>query len=963
MRSHPYDLNPARRGPDRTTVWLFRTLGTLLLLLHPLAGDAQETGTIRGEVVNALTRAPVPAAQVFLVGTTQGTLSRADGRFLIPGVPAGTHEVEAKLIGYAPVTATIAIGPGETATVTLEMREQAISLDAVVVTGVGAASRRREVGNSLAQVDVAEMGHRPITNPESLLRASIPGVQGLAGSGQVGGSGSIQLRGVTSVSQGNEPLIYVDGVRLATSRVPPANLEDGRGARVSGMALNELNMGDIERIEVIKGAAATTLYGTEASGGVIQIFTKKGATGEPQWSVSTSQGQNFWPRLSETIRQHPTSLGIENIKRSGWLQRYDASVRGGTENMQYYLSANAADEAGIVDTQGSRNWGGTGNFTMELSRSLRVQWNSSYSNRYTRFVPDSNNRHGYLLNTMRMDKGYNPGSFDPSWVLDTELLGEIDNFISGLHVQHVAGGVKNSVRLGLNRIEAENTGLLPFGYLLYQPGSLGVQRWTNRSLTAEYTGTWEAQAAEGLRSTFTWGGQVFNERRHSVNARGLDFSGPGDVTISSAARTFSSEDQIQEINAGFFLQETLGWQDRLFLIGGLRVDGSSTFGEDYGLQFYPKISASYVLSDYEFWPADWFNSMRLRAALGEAGRAPSAFDAVRTWTPIAGMEAQPGVTPSNLGNPALGPERTRELELGFDGSLFDSRMSLEFTYYNALTYDALFPVLPIPSTGFVGSQVQNVGELSSQGVELAANFVPVQLPTFSWELGVNLTTNESEVRDMGVAAPISMGYQQGIREGYAPPSFFGRKVLNPDELADPEFENDTFLGATFPHTTTGLHTNLTFGDALSLSALGEVSRGGHILNATAYLNTTRGYWPGCTAIQDREAAQGIEALTAAERAKCIAGFRGYDQFVERGDFFKLRDVTASMRVPSRWLPGGLGSATLAISGGNLLTITDFTGLDPEVVDSGSSGTENFRRVDYYNLPPRRTVTTKLSVTF
>jgi TonB-dependent starch-binding outer membrane protein SusC len=941
-----------------------------LLLSVPLTSVAQETGTITGRVTNAVTNAPVGSAQVFIEGTALGGLSRADGRFLIPGVPAGTHRIQARLIGYgsaAPVAVTVRAGVATS--VDLQLRESAISLDEVVVTGVGAASRRREIGTSLTQIQVGELNTKPIENIESLLRGSTPGVQSLSVTGQVGAGGTLQLRGVTSVSQGNEPLIYVDGVRLASNRIPPANLEDGRGPRVSGMSLNELNVGDIERIEVIKGAAATTLYGTEASGGVVQIFTKRGTSGRAQWSFSTSQGQNFWPRLSSTIRAHDTWLDLKNIQHTGWSQRYEGSVRGGTETMQYYIAANRGDEEGIVRTQGSENWGATGNFGFEPIPAVMVRWNSSYSSRSTRFVGDSNNRHGYLLNVMRLEQGYvngqrETGAGEKDWLLTQELLGGTDNFVSGVSVEHAhPRGIRNTVRFGMHHVEAANSGLLPFGYPIYDRGNIGVQRWRNRTLTAEYTGSWEAAITPTLRSTLAVGGQLYDETNHGVNAGGTDFAGPGRVTVSSAARTYSSEDFVREVNTGVFVEEKLGWRDLLFATVGARLDGSSTFGQDYGLQFYPKLSLSYVLSEEGFWPFQWWNSLRLRAAVGEAGKAPGAFDAVRTWEAVAGLKGQPGVTPNNLGDANLGPERTREVEVGFDASLFDDRFTIDFSYYDARTRQALFQVVPIPSQGFTRSQLSNVGELLARGVEVSAQAVLLETRPLAWSLGANLTTAKSEVLSMGGAAPVSVGYQQWIREGYPAPAFFGRRVTNPDELADPRFENDVYLGATFPNTTLGLSTNLTLGGLVSMAALGELSRGGHVLNSTGFLNTIRDIWPDCTSIQQRRTSQGIGTLSAAERAKCIRPFNGEDQFIESGDFLKLREISATLRLPQRVLPASVGSATLSVLGTNLLTITDFTGLDPEVIDGGSSGTQNFRRVDYYNLPPRRSVVTKLSVTF
>lgn len=934
----------------------------LLAMGFAQGAQAQQTGTIAGRVTNASTNGPVSAAQVSLPALDKGTLTRDDGRFIILEIPAGQHQVTVTSIGFASQTQTVSVTAGGTVVVDFRIGEQAVALDEIVVTGVGAAARRREIGNSLAQLDVAATEAKPIVNVESLLKGTVAGVTSLSVSGQVGASGTIQLRGVTSVSQGNEPLIYVDGVRLSTRRVPPANLEDGRGPRVSGMSLNDINPQDIARIEIIKGAAATTLYGTEASAGVIQIFTKRGTEGAPQWSMSVSGGGNFWPVMSDVIRQDSTELDLVKIKRTGAVQAVSGSVRGGSDALRYFVSGEFSDAEGIVDTQRSKNWGVTGNFSMRLYEGLTLELNNSYAHRNTRYVPDSNNRHAYVLNVMRLGKGYWPGNRDQSWVLESELRGITDNFVSGARVDYVKGGLRNRLQLGLHQVEAENLGLLPWGYYLDPPGTIGVQRFRDRSLTVEYTGTWEKSVSSSLRSTLTWGSQLYDESRLGVEAGGLQFSGPGQPTVSSAAQTHAAEDRIREVNAGFFVQETLGVNDRLFLIAGLRMDGSSTFGDDYGFQYYPKLSASYVVSDESFWNVGWVNSLRLRAAVGEAGRAPGAFDAVRTWQPIAGMEAQPGVTPQNLGNPNLGPERTREIELGADAAFLSDRLSAEVTYYNATTRDALFPVLGIPSDGFPGSQVRNVGEVKSNGLEVTTNAVLVQSGDLGWSVGANLATTHSEVSNMGGAAPFSVGYEQWIKEGFAPPSFFGRKVLNPDAIAEPEFERDAFLGQTFPTRNIGLHTEVRY-RGMSFSAVGEYSTGGHIVNATAYLNVTRDIWPACYDAQAMARAGQRAQLKAIDRARCLSGLRGYDQWVESADFFKLRDVTVSLSIPEAWIPAKVSSATLSVTGRDLFRTTDFTGMDPEVIEGGSSGLENFRRVDYYTLPPQRSIVAKLYVTF
>jgi len=944
------------------------SLQILLAICCLLVGQvipAYGQGSIVGTVTDAADGEPLPGVNIIVQGLNIGAATGPDGNYRVEGVPAGSHTVEARFIGYQTASQQISLIDGEEVAVDFALSEETFGLDEVVVTGMAGEARRREIGTAMTQVDTDDLDIVPVDNIETLLRGVDTGIQSLAVTGQVGGGGTIRLRGVTSVSQGNEPLIFVEGVRLSTSRVPPANLEDGRGPRITSNPLNFINPEDIQDIEIIKGAAATTLYGTEASGGVIQIFLRDGARGRPSGSFSVTTGSNFWPQLSDVITSHPTELDLNTVKRRGLKQRYAGSVRGGSDNLTYFISGSFSDEQGIVDTQYSEGWSVTGNFELEILEGLTASWINTYRRQESQFVGDSNNRHGYILNVMRLDKGYNPGSRENDWVLEQELTADVDNFISGVSLDHTLGdpldGLNNQLRLGYHQIESLNQGLLPFGYLLNPNGTIGTTRWQNRVLSAEYIGNWNQPVSDQFHSAFSWGGQVFDESTVNVVAGGIDFAGPGNQTVSSAARTFGQENRIREVNTGFFIQEKLGWRERLYAIAGLRADGSSTFGEDYGFEFYPKLSLSYVISDEGFWPAgNWWNSLRLRSAVGVAGKAPGAFDAVRTYSPISGLEGQAGVTPNNLGNPNLGPERTREIEVGFDSEMFSSRFNLEVTYFNATTYDALFPVIPTPTEGFSGTQLRNVGTLASQGLEFSADFTPLQSEAFQWDLGFDLTKTDDEVTDTGGAPPLGVGYEQQIRDGFSPPSFFGRKVTNPNELADPVFEEDAFLGQTFPDLTMLFRTSVDIGQAFSFSATGELSRGGHMVNATAYLNTVRGYWPATQPYQEKMAAEGVEALTAAERAKVVSGFRGYDQFIEAADFFKLRNVTMTYRLPPSVLPLGT-RATLSLSGTNLLRITDYTGLDPEVIEGGSSGTENFRRVEYYTLPPYRSIQVKLNV--
>jgi outer membrane receptor protein involved in Fe transport len=199
----------------------------------------------------------------------------------------------------------------------------------------------------------------------------------------------------------------------------------------------------------------------------------------------------------------------------------------------------------------------------------------------------------------------------------------------------------------------------------------------------------------------------------------------------------------------------VGWRDRLFITAGVRGDRYSAFGSNLGLQTYPKISASYVISDETFWPKS-AGSLKLRAAYGEAGRAPGAFDALRTYTPV-GWGGQPAFRTNSVGNPDLGPERSRETEFGFDAVTLGDRLNLNASFYHTITTDALLPVSQIPSLGFLASQLQNVGKLKKQGLELEAFGDIVRSERLTWNTGLTVALNKSEVVSLGGAPAFMLG--------------------------------------------------------------------------------------------------------------------------------------------------------------------------------------------------------------
>lgn len=981
--------------------------------------DAQ-TGTVTGTVRNAVNGQAVAGAQVSIAELSIGILSNNVGRYVLVGVPAGTHTLEVRYIGYTTESVEVTVPEGGAATADFELRSDAISLEGVVVTGTAGAARRREIGNSISSISGEVFESQPIARVADALQGRTLGATILNNGGQVGAGTTIKLRGNNSVTFSNSPLVYVDGVRIRER-----GLVHAVEANQQTNPFDDINPADIERIEVIKGASATTLYGTEASGGVIQIFTKRGAAGAPAWSFTIDQGINNLGHIGPSADVNPTGLGMNNCAftgdgnfpggdsqfpldpscpssgswlKNGYVQNYNLSVRGGAERMNYFVSAKWGNEGGVFDTgtnelgdvrpsQGQESWNLRGNFSFAPAEGVDIRLNNYYTHKEVTWVPDGNNAEGLLLNVFRGGSDYT--NDEDGKLLEMDITSVNDNFTSGVNVIWNADhGLSHRFNTGVSFVRNTYFEEKPWGYFYVQQGERETIERTRRTLTFDYNGSWERDVF-GVSSTFSWGGQMYNDFLTGTTGNGRDFAGPGDKVLQSGAITTASEANSTITSGGFFFQEMIGIADKLFLTGGVRIDGHSTFGSDFGLQPYPKASVSYVMSDEDFYPSS-FGTLKLRGAYGASGKAPGIFSAARTWGSVAGDSGRPGVTPLNLGNPELGPERTLEWEVGFEGSTLNDRITFEYQYYNQSTVDALIRVTQLPSAGFVGTQLENVGELSTTGHEVLVNANVLGMDNFSWDVGASLSTNRSRVLDLGGLETINLGWRnyvnapvecttelangadfdgngfigQGCTPGemvYFPlPAFCHDRVQNPDEVAAPAYE-DQCLGSTTPTHTIGFNTAVTLASRVTMDMVWE-GMGGHWLSSgTAYQNTRRRVWPLCRSTADAIAAGGRGSLTARERALCDPSVVRYGMWTQPADFFKLRSASINFRIPEEWLPAQLRAATLRLQGRNLLTFTDFEGVDPEAFEDGSA--EVLFRQEYYNLPPIRSFLLSLKVDF
>ena len=938
----------------------------------PPATAREVQGSVTGLVTAEGTGRPLTSAQVFLPGTGFGSLTNDTGRFLLLNIPVGEYTLRVELIGYAGISQQVTVSEGEVSTVNVQLSEEALALDELIVTGTAGQARRREIGNSIAVVRVAGIAE-PVQSVDNLLQARAPGVWISSESGGSGSGARIRFRGNTSATMSNAPLIYVDGIRVKSEPYP----EGPSGPSTRSSPLNDISPTDIDRIEIIKGAAATTLYGTEAAAGVIQIFTKRGGTGTAQWTAQIDQGVNYIRPWGPDIGgcQVPGG-GVINCKymfqdpilRNGHRQRYSLSVRGGQEQLGYFMSGNFVDSDGGVETDDEKRFGFRGNATFTPNPQLTIDFSSSLTS-----AEINNTRQGNTGTSTVMvanQQYWGPNSRSPETLremLRRHVSHELNRFTTGItaHYQPL-DNLTNRLTVGYDVAEFNATHIIPYQWR--RDNILGsLDRMLNETKTSsfDYVTTLSLGLTSELRGAFSAGAQLVEHEELTITAEGDDFPGPGDYTVSSTARRDAEEERLRVITGGFFAQALFDFRDRYFLTIGTRVDGNSAFGQSFGLQLYPKASFSYVISDESFW-RESLGEVKLRAAYGFAGRAPGAFDAVRTWDPIGLGADAPALAPANLGNPEMGPERTAELEVGIDGSFLGGRLDIEYTYYTQTTTDALFAVRAPPSEGGWSAQLQNVGEMTNSGHEVQVGGTLIDRRSLRWTVGLGLATNHSKATDLGGAPRFSVGEDGFIQEGQPVPVIINDRVTNFWAKAKPIYEEDAIYGPHYPTLSLSPNMSITLPGDLRISARGEYHGGWWIRNTQERVALSRLLdFPTCYAAYEKRDEGRMEDLLAWEWYKCIENV-GFRPFVDPGDFFELREVTVDMPL-GRWL-SQFNQVHLSVSARNLFywTKPEQQVGHPEAGDAGRNqgpGAERIVREIAEQIPPSSSIVASIRVIF
>jgi TonB-linked SusC/RagA family outer membrane protein len=839
---------------------LTRALGVAaagVLLLAP--GLVAQTGSIAGRIIDAQSGQTIPAAQVFIQDLDIGVLTQQNGSYILLNVPAGPREVTVQRIGFRQIAQTVTVEAGQTAVLDFRITEEALQLDEIIITGTPGGTQRRAIGNTVSTVGVSDVTQDvAITNFQDLLSGRTPGVTFARLSGNVGTGSPIRIRGTGSFNLGANPLIYVDGVRVNNDATGGPALGGFVGGQVN--VLDDFNPEDIESVEIIKGPAAASLYGTEASAGVIQIITKKGREGAPEFNVSVRQGTNylrdpanrvlgtFWtcptddqpgganpgcPSRSDLvpynmydeannyIRDGYFAWPTENLYQNGLSQSYNLDVRGGTQTVRYFLSANYDNEEGFVWYNTDETFRLRANVGVVFNDHFSLDVSSQYGDGSTQFE-SATVSDGGLFQDLVWSNGYyldritpfditaaeiaarncgdapttcggnaRLGGFQehlPSDVAqDTEATrdwarftgsatlnitsGEFDlGGMSASLTQRIIAGVDRGWDVNRNLYRRET--YVPEQELLDYCADRGPTcvpaTWGNvytetatgemtfsKPVTSEYSFDYALtaglQATDALRLNTAFGAQYNVREVENFSNSGQGFASTLSTTINQIAQSAISTDYelIQNKALGYYVQEEIGWNDRLFLTGALRFDDNSTFGAQSEARKYPKVSGTWLVSEESFWGFDAVNSLRLRGAWGKAGRQPNSIAQFNVYAAVPGPGGSPALRASSPGNPTIEPEVSTELELGFDLAVFDDRLSGSFTHWWREDANALLEIPLVASFGFPGEVDQNLGVIDNWGWEaqLSARLYEGDAISFDLDLGADFTDNE--IKDLG----------------------------------------------------------------------------------------------------------------------------------------------------------------------------------------------------------------------
>lgn len=966
------------------------------------------------------------------------TSTDAKGQFKLPAVKSDVLIVTA--VGYEvqeiPLTNVTSL--------TITLVPSNARLEEVVLTGYSTQKRKHIVG-AISSIKAEEIASTPVTGVNQMLQGRVAGVQVSANNGTPGAGINFRIRGSNSINASNEPLYVIDGVFVDNRE----NISTSIGGQAQSNPLSDINPSDIEDIQVLKDANATAIYGSLGANGVVLITTKRGKLGESsKINFNTTQGwanaykkfdlldgptQDLLSNESKyntavdaalaagkdpaTVAQIAPNPAYQNtydridyLFRTARNKSYDGSIIGGGEKTSYFVSFGYTDQQSIVKPSGFSRYSGRINLDNKVTDKLKVGTTVSIARTYRNISSNDNNAKG-VINSAIFTRTYLPvfnedgsyaawGSFDNS----NALIDHLNNNAIGFRV--IANGYAEYSFLPELKLRSSWS---------IDNNTMSEKNYTNTYITAGKATNGAAAAYENQGQTLlneqvlTYVKSFGESRKHAINAlvgNTINYSlnqltaatGTGFATnnlkdISVAAITTGSSSRAEARLISFFGKTTYTYNNKYTADLSLRADGSSKFGANRKWGYFPSAGVTWRAAEEDFIKdLNFFSNLTLRSSIGLSGNQNGIgnYAALGLWSSGANYLGLAGTQPSQLANPDLTWETTRQVNAGIDIGILKNKISLTADYYNKYTYDLLLDV-PVPNRSGFETFLQNYGAVRNSGFELGINTVNFDRNDFRWTTNFNISWNKNKIEKL--ASDITLGASGRntsiLREGYSVNSFYLYKQL----YVDPQTGNAVYddvngdgkittadrqiVGKALPDFSGGLTNNLSYKN-FDFNFFIFFTKGNSVLNmqdffmvhggtqaSIGFLPRQLDRWqkpgdvtdiPRMTTFRDDPTANNSSANNYVGNVASLSS-----RYLQDASFIRLKNVSFGYNLPSATAEKiGFKKVRAYVQLSNVFTITNYNGLDPEV--SATGGNQNTAGYDWATTPQPRTFQLGVQVT-
>jgi TonB-linked SusC/RagA family outer membrane protein len=764
---------------------------TFLLLVCWVTSAFAQGSTVTGRVTSSDDGTGLPGVSVLVKGTTTGTTTDANGDYQI-AIPGSDAVLVFRFLGYE----TREVPVGNQSVVNISLGTDTKQLSEVVVTALGISREKKALGFAAQEVKAEELTQHRQPNVLNALQGKVAGAVISSTGGAPGQGTNIQIRGINSIdpTRPNQPLFVIDGVQMDNS-----TSTFGEGAELRGMSnrLADLNPDDIESINVLKGGAATALYGLRGANGVVVITTKRGQQGALRVNLTSTAGleevnkfpdvqdtytqgfggvydpESFWPSWGPTVAEarqldptHPAELynHFRDAYETGHQLRNSLSFSGGSDAITFLSSISHLKHEGVLPFTDYENISARLNTEVKISDKFRTGANFNYvnsgGNRYNadRFSESlSYWSPRWDVRDFRKEDGTmnSYGNNNPIYGAATNRLeDDVNRFVGGLSFGYTPlTWLDFNYRIGYDTYTDDRTGTAPGprGFAderVYEDNEQGfVNEYTTkfRAINSTFVATLNSSFGDNFSGTLRLGHELYDRKIKSFGVEGEELA-VFDYFNLTNARFLSSLQQEEEYRLmGIFGEASVDYRDFLFLTVTGRNDITSSLERPNNSFFYPSVSLSYVFSDHLQLPG-FINQSKLRLSYAQIGKDAQPYATSSGYASYTGLPTgYTGFTRSKLlGNEDLRPEFTNTYEAGLEMSFLDDRLGFDFTYYYSLSKDQILNINIANTTGFIRAAV-NSGEMRNKGIELVLNATPIRTEDFSWDSRLIFSANRNKI--------------------------------------------------------------------------------------------------------------------------------------------------------------------------------------------------------------------------